>query len=123
MSREPDRGKPLRLGFLRTAVGERGEGPKSPAENLAPPLAVNGNIHISKYDHIQMEMTMSLDRSVLAFAGIMVLLSVVLTAFVSPLFVWLTVFVGLNLLQSAFTGFCPAAIIFRKLGVKPGSAF
>ena len=49
---------------------------------------------------------MSLDRSVLAFAGVMVLLSVVLTAFVSPLFVWLTVFVGLNMLQSAFTGFC-----------------
>jgi len=66
---------------------------------------------------------MSLDRSVLAFAGLMVLLSVALTAWVSPLFVWLTVFVGLNLLQSAFTGFCPAAIAFRKLGVKPGSAF
>ena len=60
---------------------------------------------------------MSLDRSVVAFAGIMVLLSVVLTVWVSPLFVWLTVFVGLNLLQSAFTGFCPAAIILRKLGV------
>jgi hypothetical protein len=70
-----------------------------------------------------METTMSLDRSVFAFAGIMVLLSVVLTAFVSPMFVWLTVFVGLNLLQSAFTGFCPAAMVFRKLGVKPGSAF
>ena len=66
---------------------------------------------------------MSLDRSVVAFAGIMVLLSVVLTVWVSPLFVWLTVFVGLNLLQSAFTGFCPAAIAFRKLGVKPGTAF
>jgi hypothetical protein len=66
---------------------------------------------------------MTLDRSVLAFAGFMVLLSVVLTAWVSPLFVWLTVFVGLNLLQSAFTGFCPAALAFRKLGVKPGTAF
>jgi len=66
---------------------------------------------------------MSLDRSVLAFAGFMVLLSVVLTVWVSPLFVWLTVFVGLNLLQSAFTGFCPAAAFFRKLGVKPGTAF
>jgi hypothetical protein len=53
----------------------------------------------------------------------MVLLSVVLTAFVSPLFVWLTVFVGLNMLQSAFTGFCPAAMVFRKLGIKPGCAF
>jgi hypothetical protein len=66
---------------------------------------------------------MSLDRSVVAFAGIMVLLSVVLTVWVSPLFVWLTVFVGLNLLQSAFTGFCPAAIAFRKLGLKPDTAF
>jgi len=66
---------------------------------------------------------MSLDRSVLAFAGFMVLLSVLLTAFVSPHFVWLTVFVGLNLLQSAFTGFCPAARLFKALGAKPGCAF
>lgn len=66
---------------------------------------------------------MSLDRTVLAFAGFMVLLSVVLTAFVSPLFVWFTVFIGVNMLQSAFTGFCPAAMIFRKLGIKPGCAF
>jgi hypothetical protein len=53
----------------------------------------------------------------------MVLLSVALTAWVSPYFVWFTVFIGLNLLQSAFTGFCPAAAAFRKLGVKPGTAF
>ena len=66
---------------------------------------------------------MSLDRSVLAFAGIMVLISVVLTAWVSPYFVWFTVFIGLNMLQSAFTGFCPAAAIFRRFGVKPGTAF
>jgi hypothetical protein len=66
---------------------------------------------------------MSLDRTVLAFAGFMTLLSVVLTATVSPHFVWLTVFVGLNLIQSAFTGFCPAARIFKALGVKPGTAF
>ena len=66
---------------------------------------------------------MSLDRSVLAFAGFMVLLSVLLTALVSPHFVWLTVFVGLNLLQSAFTGFCPAARVLKALGVKPGRAF
>ena len=66
---------------------------------------------------------MSLDRSVLAVAGFMVLLSVALTAWVSPHFVWLTAFVGLNMLQSAFTGFCPAAFAFRRLGVKPGTAF
>lgn len=66
---------------------------------------------------------MTLDRAVLAFAGSMLLVSLLLTYFVSPYFVWLTVFVGFNLIQSAFTGFCPAAIIFRKLGIKPGSAF
>lgn len=66
---------------------------------------------------------MTLDRSVLAFAGVMVLLSVVLTVWVSPLFVWFTVFIGANMLQSAFTGFCPAAAIFRRFGVKPGCAF
>ena len=66
---------------------------------------------------------MSIDTAVLRFAGVMVLLSVVLTVWVSPLFVWLTVFVGLNLLQSSFTGFCPAAMVFRALGVKKGCAF
>lgn len=66
---------------------------------------------------------MTLDRSVMAFAGVMILISVALTAFVSPLWMWFTVFIGANLIQSAFTGFCPAAIIFRKLGVKSGCAF
>ncbi|MET3649167.1 YgaP family membrane protein [Phyllobacterium ifriqiyense] len=66
---------------------------------------------------------MTLDRSVMAFAGTMVLLSIALTWWVSPLFIWFTVFVGLNQLQSAFTGFCPAAIVLKKFGVKPGPAF
>ena len=66
---------------------------------------------------------MSIDRAVLRFAGVMVLLSVVLTVWVSPLFVWFTVFIGLNLLQSSFTGFCPAAIVFRMFGIKSGCAF
>lgn len=66
---------------------------------------------------------MSIDRAVLAMAGTMVLLSLLLAQFVSPLWLWLTAFVGANLLQSAFTGFCPAAIVFRKLGLKPGCAF
>jgi hypothetical protein len=66
---------------------------------------------------------MSLDRAVMLFAGCMVLLSVVLTVFVSPLFVWFTVFIGLNLIQSAFTGYCPAARVFRAMGVKAGVAF
>ncbi|MCB1401024.1 MAG: DUF2892 domain-containing protein [Rhodobacteraceae bacterium] len=66
---------------------------------------------------------MTLDRVMFAFAGAMVLLSVVLTQFVSPYFMWFTVFVGANMLQSAFTGFCPAARIFSKFGVKAGCAF
>ena len=66
---------------------------------------------------------MTLDRSIFLFAGVMVLLSVVLTLWVSPHFVWLTVFIGLNLMQSAITGFCPAASVFRKLGIKAGCAF
>jgi len=57
---------------------------------------------------------MSLEHAVEAFAGFMVLLSVALTYFVHPAFVWLTVFVGANLLQQSFTGFCPAAIFMRK---------
>ena len=66
---------------------------------------------------------MSLDRAVLAFAGVMVLVSVLLTAFVHPYFVWFTVLIGVNMLQSAFTGFGPAAMIFKKLGIRPGCAF
>lgn len=66
---------------------------------------------------------MNLDRAVFAFAGIMTLLSVLLTQFVSPWFVLFTVFIGLNLLQSAFTGFCPAAIVFKRLGLASGCAF
>lgn len=66
---------------------------------------------------------MNLDRSVLAFAGVMVILSVLLTVLVHPYFVWLTVFVGLNLLQSAFTGICPAAMAFKALGIKSGCAY
>ena len=66
---------------------------------------------------------MTIDRVVLALAGMMVLISVVLTQPVSPQWMWLTVFVGVNLFQSAFTGFCPLAIMLKKLGVKPGCAF
>ena len=66
---------------------------------------------------------MNLDRAVFAFAGVMILISVALTHFVSPWFVLFTVFIGLNLLQSAFSGVCPAAIVFKKLGLSSGSAF
>jgi hypothetical protein len=66
---------------------------------------------------------MTLDKAVLAFAGMMILLSLALTYFVSPLFWIFTAFIGLNMLQAAFTGFCPAAMIFKKLGVQGGCAF
>ncbi|MBN8999934.1 MAG: DUF2892 domain-containing protein [Rhizobiales bacterium] len=66
---------------------------------------------------------MTLDRAVMMFAGFMVLLSLTLTLYASPYFVWLTVFVGANLMQASLTSFCPAAIVFRKLGVRPGVVF
>lgn len=66
---------------------------------------------------------MTLDRAVLLFAGCMVLLSVLLTTLVSPLFIWFTVFIGVNLIQSSVTGFCPAAMAFRAVGVRKGCAF
>jgi hypothetical protein len=61
---------------------------------------------------------MSIERGVEAFAGFMVLLSVALTHWVHPNFVWLTVFVGANLFQQAFTGICPAAWVMRKAGMR-----
>ena len=66
---------------------------------------------------------MNVDRAVLAFAGMMILASLALAWFASPYWLLLTAFVGLNLMQSAFTGFCPAAMIFRKLGLHEGCAF
>ena len=61
---------------------------------------------------------MSIERGVEAFAGFMVLLSVVLTQLVHPGFMWLTVFVGANLFQQAFTGICPAAWVMRRIGMR-----
>lgn len=66
---------------------------------------------------------MQIDNAVLALAGAMVLLGVVLAWLVTPWGLLLAGFVGLNLLQSSVTGFCPAAMIFRRLGLKPGCAF
>lgn len=66
---------------------------------------------------------MVIDRIVLAFAGFMVLVSLVLAQWFSPYWLLLAAFVGLNLFQSAFTGFCPLAIMLKKLGYRPGSAF
>lgn len=66
---------------------------------------------------------MTIDRIVLAFAGTVVLLGLLLGVLVSPWWLLLAGFVGLNLLQSAFTGFCPLARILKGLGIKPGAAF
>ncbi len=66
---------------------------------------------------------MTIDRAVLGFAGIITLVSAILVWLVSPWWLLLTGFVGLNLLQSSITGFCPAAMIFKAFGAKPGCAF
>ncbi len=66
---------------------------------------------------------MTLDRSVMAFAGMMVLLSLLLERIYGPVWLVLTAFVGLNLIQASFTGFCPAALAFKRLGIKTGTAF
>lgn len=66
---------------------------------------------------------MTLDSAVFRFAGVVVLLSLALAHWVHPGFLWLTAFAGLNMFQASFTGFCPAAAVFKKLGVKPGASF
>lgn len=66
---------------------------------------------------------MNVDRFVMLFAGTLVVASAALAYFVSPWWLLLTLFVGLNLMQASITGFCPAAMIVRLLGIKPGAAF
>ena len=66
---------------------------------------------------------MTLDSAVFRFAGFVVLASLALAHWVHPAWAWLTAFAGLNMFQASFTGFCPAAIIFKKLGVRPGASF
>ena len=66
---------------------------------------------------------MTIDRIVMAFAGSMVLLSLVLSLAHSRYWLLLTAFVGANLLQAAFTGFCPLVKVLRFLGIRPGAAF
>ncbi|SBW11329.1 conserved exported hypothetical protein [uncultured Alphaproteobacteria bacterium] len=66
---------------------------------------------------------MNLDKSVVSFAGAMVLAGVALGYWVSPWGYALSALIGLNLFQAGFTGFCPAAVLLKKLGVPPGNAF
>lgn len=66
---------------------------------------------------------MNLDRAVLAFAGVIILISATLAVTVSPWWIALTLFAGINMLQASLTGWCPAAMIFKALGVRAGTAF
>lgn len=66
---------------------------------------------------------MSIDRMVMRFAGLMVLAGLALGVYVHPNWLWLSAFVGANLFQASFTGFCPLAMLLKRLGVKPGAAF
>jgi len=66
---------------------------------------------------------MTIDRAVLAFAGTMVLASLAMSHLHSPYWLFLTAFVGANLLQASVTRFCPLALVLKRLGVRPGAAF
>lgn len=66
---------------------------------------------------------MNVDRAVLTFAGFVVLLGLALGFWFSPYWYLLTAFAGVNMIQASFTGFCPAAIVFKKLGLSCGTAF
>jgi hypothetical protein len=70
-----------------------------------------------------LETQMNIDRFVLRFAGTVVLASLLLAWQVSPAWLWLTAFVGANMLQASFTGFCPLAFILKRVGLRPGAAF
>ncbi|MDH7972749.1 DUF2892 domain-containing protein [Sphingomonas sp. AR_OL41] len=66
---------------------------------------------------------MNLDRAVLAFAGLVVLAGSILSLTVNPWWIALSIFAGANMLQASITGFCPAAMVFRSFGIRPGNAF
>lgn len=66
---------------------------------------------------------MSIDRIVFAFAGTVILVSLALSLWHDPAWLWVTAFVGANLLQAAFTGFCPLAMMLKRVGARPGAAF
>lgn len=66
---------------------------------------------------------MNIDRIVMATAGTFILLSLLLSVFHSHYWLWFTAFVGANMLQASFTGFCPTVKLFKMFGIKPGQAF
>jgi hypothetical protein len=65
---------------------------------------------------------MKLENAIRVLAGSLVLTSLALAHWVNAYWLWLAVFVGVNLIQSAFTGFCPAEMVFKKLGVAKGTS-
>lgn len=66
---------------------------------------------------------MNIDKAVFRFAGLFILITLLLSHYHSVHWLWLTAFVGLNMLQASFTGFCPMAKILAKMGFQPGAAF
>lgn len=66
---------------------------------------------------------MNVDRAVFIFAGLVVLAGITLSLTVNNWWLALSAFAGFNMIQAAFTGFCPAAFVFKALGLKPGNAF
>ena len=70
-----------------------------------------------------MKSSYNIDRAVFLFGGIMILASLLLSHFHSAYWLWFTAFIGLNMIQASFTGFCPPAYLFRKLGLPAGCAF
>jgi len=66
---------------------------------------------------------MNIDRAVMVFAGLIVLLGIGLGLTLHPWWIGLSAFAGLNMIQAAFTGFCPAAMVFKALGLRPGQTF
>ena len=66
---------------------------------------------------------MNVDKAVLAFAGFVVLLGLALGTYVNAYWYLLTAFAGVNMIQASFTGFCPAAMVFKRLGLRGGCAF
>jgi Inner membrane protein YgaP-like, transmembrane domain len=74
-------------------------------------------------ESIRKEAHMTIDRLIMTFAGSFILISLLLSQIHSPYWLWFTAFVGANLMQASFTGFCPMAIVLKKLGVKTGMAF
>jgi hypothetical protein len=66
---------------------------------------------------------MTLDTAVMRFAGSVVLGSALAAHFIHPAWIYLTMFAGANMIQASFTGFCPAAMVFKALGARPGCTF